>query len=94
MLKLTEEIITQLNEESVEEKRKTLTELHKKGYNIKSYLEDMLACSDGIHCSPEDWGFKSTHFSEDKLWLYNLLGNEKPIIYQELKDKTYTLWLS
>lgn len=90
---LTEETIKELDGKSIEDRRKALTELYQKGYNVKPYLEKMLNCSDGIHCSPKDKGFSFTQFANDNLWIYNL--NEKTFfIYQELENKIFQSWPS
>jgi len=92
--RLTEEMITELDGKSIEDRQKALTILHQEGYNIKPYLEKMLTCSDRIHCGPKDQGFKFTYFADDKLWIYNLDGGKTAFFYQELENKTYKPWLS
>ncbi len=92
LTELTEEIITELDGKLKKDRRKALTELHEKGYNIKPYLEKILKCSDGIHCGPKDEGFKFTRFSKDNLWIYSLNDHKTYFIYQELVDKSYKPW--
>ena len=89
---LTGEIKAELSGKPVEDRRKALTDLHQTGYNIKPYLEEMLKCSDGIHCGPEDNGFKSTHFANDNLVLYTLKGGKISFIYQILPNGKYKPW--
>ncbi|MBC8500174.1 MAG: hypothetical protein ISS25_01180 [Nanoarchaeota archaeon] len=89
---LTAEIKTELSEKTTEDKREALTSLHQKGYDIKPYLEEMLACPDGVNCDPRDSGFKSTFFAGDKIWIYYLNIEKTSFFYQELPDETYKPW--
>lgn len=92
MSQLTAEIKAELNGKLTEDRREALTVLHQQGYNIRSYLEEMLVGLDGIHCSLKDKGFKSVYFTSDKLWLYTLGDKKTTFFYQELPDKTYKPW--
>ncbi len=90
---LTKEIKAELKGKTTEERRVELTNLHQQGYNIRLYLLETMNNSDGAH-SPENFGFKFTTFSDDRLWLYSLKDNKTTFFYRELPDKTYEHWLA
>lgn len=91
--KITPEIIADLNNKSVDCKRKTLTELHKKGVYIKPYLEEMLGHIGEIHFDSENHGFKPLIYGREDLVIYTLEDDKTSFIYKKLSNGKYKPWL-
>lgn len=91
MPRLTDEIKAELRGKSPDERRADLTEFHQQGFDVESFLLEMLV-EEGAHSNPEDEGFKKMTFASDKLVTYVLNDNKTTFFFQETDDGSYRHW--